>query len=68
MEKAEYHAALKTMQEAGASQQYCHGWASGVLENTPLEEQRVTDAYTAGYEDGKSGVTDGYKKWMNARS
>lgn len=68
MEKAQYHAALKTMQEAGASPQYCHGWASGVLENTPLEEQRVTDAYTAGYADGQAGVTDGYEQWISSDS
>lgn len=52
------------MQEAGAKAQYCHGWASGCLGNTPLEEQRVTDAYTAGYEDGKAGNTNGYKEWL----
>ncbi len=68
MEKSLYHATLKTMQEAGACAQYCHGWASGCLANTPLEEQRVTEAYTAGYEDGQSGVTDGYTKWIGEKS
>lgn len=66
MDKSTYHSTLKTMQEAGASAEYCHGWASGALENTPLEEQRVTEAYTAGYEDGKAGVTDGFQKWIIA--
>jgi len=64
MDKKDFHSALKTMQEAGASPQYCHGWASGALNNTPLEEQRVTDAYTAGFEDGSSGVIDAYQKWI----
>jgi len=64
MEKSQYHAALKTMQESGASPEYCHGWASGSLANTPLEEQRITEAYTAGYEDGKAGNTEGYKNWI----
>jgi len=65
MDKTEYHAALKKMQESGASSQYCHGWASGALANTALEEQRVTDDYTAGYEDGQAGITDGYTKWIS---
>ncbi len=47
---------------------YYHGWASGALQNTPLEEQRVTEAYTAGFEDGKSGTTDGYKQWLSKKS
>lgn len=64
MDKSQYHAALKTMQDAKASPQYCHGWASGVLANTPLEEQRVTDAYSAGYADGAAGDAEGYKKWI----
>lgn len=59
-----YHATLKKMQEAGASAEYCHGWASGALGNTALEEQRVTDDYTAGYEDGKNGDAEAYKNWI----
>jgi hypothetical protein len=68
MDKPTYHATLKTMQDAGVDMRYYHGWASGALENTPLEEQRVTEAYTAGYEDGKSGSTEGYKQWLSAES
>ena len=64
MEKPLYHATLKTMQEAGVMPQYSHGWATGALDNTPLEEQRVTDAYTAGFEDGQNAVLDGYKQWI----
>lgn len=64
MDKTLYHATLKLMQEAGAAKAYMHGWASGALQNPELEEQRVTDAYTAGYEDGQNAVTDGYKNWI----
>lgn len=63
MDKATYHSTLKKMQEAGANPEYCHGWASGALGNPELEEQRVTDAYTAGFEHGGQGVVDGYKEW-----
>jgi hypothetical protein len=66
MEKSLYHSTLKTMQEAGASKAYCHGWATGALGNPPLEEQRITDDYTAGYEDGKNGQTDGYKRFVTS--
>lgn len=64
MDKSAYHATLKTMQDAGVDPRYCHGWASGALANTPLEEQRISDAYTAGYEHGEAGDTDGYKDWI----
>lgn len=66
MEKSLYHSTLKTMQEAGASPEYCHGWASGAIGNTALEEQRVTDDYEAGYADGKSGEVNGYKNWIKS--
>jgi len=52
------------MHTAGVSTEYYHGWASGALGNPPIEEQRVTDGYTAGYEDGSNGVTDAYTKWL----
>lgn len=65
MDKAIYHKTLKTMHDAGVVPEYSHGWASGALGNTPLEEQRVTDAYTAGYDDGSNGKKDGYKSWLS---
>ncbi len=64
MEQSLYHSTLKAMHEAGVSDAYCHGWASGALGNPALEEQRVTEDYTAGYEDGKNGQTDGYQRWI----
>jgi len=64
MENKVYHGTLKTMYEAGVAKDYYHGWATGALGNTPLEEQRVTEGYTAGVEDGASGNTEGYKKWL----
>jgi len=64
MDKTEYHSTLKAMHEAGVSDAYYHGWASGALENPLLEEQRITEAYTAGYEHGQSGNLEGYKDWI----
>jgi len=65
MEKTSYHATLKEMHDAGVDSAYYHGWASGALGNPELEEQRITDAYSAGFEHGKDGNTDGYKSWIN---
>jgi len=64
MDKSLYHSTLKQMHEAGVADDYYHGWASGALGNTALEEQRVTEGYTAGYEDGSSANTEGYKQWL----
>ncbi len=67
MDKSIYHSTLKTMHDAGVNEAYYHGWASGALGNPELEEQRITDAYTAGYEHGKDGVVDGYKAWLQTK-
>jgi len=64
MDKSIYHSTLKAMHDAGVSQEYYHGWASGALGNTALEEQRITEGYTAGYEDGASGDTEGFRQWI----
>ncbi len=66
MDKANYHSTLKAMFEAGVSDAYYHGWASGALGNPLLEEQRITEDYTAGYEHGKEGDSEGYKSWIKA--
>lgn len=68
MDKKIYHSTLKAMSDAGVSEAYYHGWASGALGNTPLEEQRVTEGYTAGYEHGKSGDAEGFKDFIVDRA
>lgn len=67
MEKTVYHSTLKAMHEAGVSDAYCHGWATGALDNPALEEQRVTEGYTAGFAHGKEGVLDGYMDWIEKK-
>jgi len=64
MDKSVFQLTLKAMHEAGVNNAYHHGWASGALGNPELEEQRITEAYTAGYEDGKEGNLEGYKNWL----
>lgn len=59
-----YHDAIDAMEKAGVQRDYLLGWASGYLGNPKREEQRLTDAYEAGYEDGENRVTDGYTAWV----
>jgi hypothetical protein len=52
------------MEKAKVSREYIVGWASGYLQNPMREEQRVTEAYEAGYNDGTEKNTDNYKNWI----
>jgi hypothetical protein len=51
------------MEQAGVDPEYIQGWQGGYLHNQEREEQRVNDAYSAGFEDGKARKTDGYSAW-----
>jgi len=62
MNKTYYDTVVK-MEQAGVDPEYIQGWQGGFLQNPEREEQRVNDAYSAGFEDGKSGKTDGYSAW-----
>ena len=59
-----YHKTVVEMEKAGVDPEYLQGWQGGFLVNPRREEQRVNDAYNAGYEDGSSGVTDKFKSWV----
>jgi hypothetical protein len=60
----EYYNAVVTMEKAGTDAEYVQGWQGGYLVNPEREEQRVTEAYNAGYEDGVEHNMDGYKNWV----
>jgi hypothetical protein len=45
------------MEEMGVNDNYIQGWVAGFLNNPEIEEQRITDEWEAGFEDGK-GHTD----------
>jgi hypothetical protein len=64
MDKKTYFETSKTMETLGVDPAYVLGWQSGFLHNPKLEEQRVTDAYDAGFTDGTEGKTDGYSNWI----
>mgnify|MGYP003572495566 CR=1 FL=1 len=58
-----YYETVKKMEEANVDREYILGWIGGYLENPEREEQRVSEAYQAGQEDGSNKVADGYQKW-----
>jgi hypothetical protein len=61
----EYYETLSKLQDMGVNRDYFTGWAGGYLENPGREEQRVNDAYEAGYEDGQAHNTDQAEKFVN---
>ncbi len=61
----EYRQTTIEMEQKGVNEDYIIGWQTGYLGHPKREEQRVTDAYEAGYEDGRARKTDGYSQWIN---
>jgi hypothetical protein len=59
-----YHDAVDAMEKAGVDPEYIQGWQGGFLINPKREEQRLTEAYEAGYEDGSEKNSDNYKNWV----
>jgi hypothetical protein len=59
-----YYNAVTKMEEMGVDPEYILGWQGGYILNPEREEQRVTEAYEAGYEDGKNRVTDNFGNWV----
>ncbi|RMG28290.1 MAG: hypothetical protein D6721_08755 [Gammaproteobacteria bacterium] len=60
----DYYDATVEMEKAGVDEEYIIGWQSGYWLNPPREEQRVTEAYLAGYEKGKKKDLSGYQDWI----
>ena len=58
-----YHDTVDRMQKADVDPEYVQGWAGGFMGNPKREEQRITEAYEAGYAAGESGETDGFDRW-----
>ncbi len=61
----EYFDGTDKIEKMGIDNEYLLGWQGGYLGNPSREEQRITDAYTAGYEDGQNKSFDkaaGFKK------
>lgn len=59
-----YYDSIDKMEKAGVDSEYLNGWASGYLHNPKREEQRLTEAYEAGYSDGEEKNADNFKSWV----
>lgn len=59
-----YYDAVNKMEEMNVDREYQLGWMAGYLDNPEREEQRVTDAYSAGAEDGASKNTANFSSWL----
>jgi hypothetical protein len=62
MDQTYYDFTVK-MEKEGVNDDYVQGWQSGYILNPPREEQRTSEAYEAGYEDGKAHNVDNYSSW-----
>lgn len=58
-----YNKTVTAMEQANVDAEYIQGWQGGFLVNPMREEQRVTEAYEAGYNDGVEHNTDNYKNF-----
>jgi len=59
-----YYDAVTKMEQMGVDEEYIQGWQAGFLQNPKREEQRVTDAYDAGYTDGEEQTTENFSSWV----
>ncbi len=63
MDQAFYYNAVDKMQKMQVDSEYVHGWIGGYMGNPKREEQRISDAYEAGYEDGESSDVSKFEAW-----
>ena len=61
-----YREGVVKMEEAGVDPDYILGWQGGFLGHPEREEQRISDAYSAGYEDGREKSADNFDKWKKS--
>ncbi len=61
-----YRDAITKMEEMQVDPEYVLGWQGGFLGHPKREEQRLTEAYEAGYEDGKAKSLDNFASWLSS--
>ena len=59
-----YRDAITEMETLKVQQEYILGWQGGFLGHPLREEQRVNEAYQAGYDDGSEKSTDNFSNWV----
>ena len=60
-----YRDATTRMEEMKVNPEYVLGWQGGFLGHPKREEQRLTEAYEAGYEDGGEKSTENFASWVD---
>ncbi len=61
-----YRDATTKMEEMQVDPEYLLGWQGGFLGHPKREEQRLTEAYEAGYEDGAAKTSDNFANWLSS--
>lgn len=64
MDQRLYHQTITEMEKKNVDREYIQGWIGGFMGNPKREEQRVTEAYEKGYEDGGNQETSSYDAWV----
>jgi hypothetical protein len=59
-----YYEAIDGMEKKNVDPEYINGWASGYLRNPKREEQRLNEAYEAGYAAGLEKKAGGFEAWI----
>ncbi|MBU0501059.1 MAG: hypothetical protein KJ558_12560 [Gammaproteobacteria bacterium] len=59
-----YYDAVVKMEQKAVDNEYIQGWQAGYLHNPQREEQRLTEAYEAGYADGEERNLDNLDEWV----
>lgn len=64
MDKQFYYQTVDEMQKLEVEKEYVQGWIGGYMKNPKREEQRITEAYEAGYADGEKQDTSNFESWV----
>ena len=59
-----YYETIDRMEKKSVDPEYINGWACGFLHNPKREQQRLNEAYEAGYADGLNGNTGSVESWL----
>ena len=59
----QYYDTVVKLEKDGIDPEYIQGWQGGYVLNPVREEQRVTDAYNAGFADGRAKNTSSATKF-----
>ena len=62
----DYRDAVTQMEEMKVQLEYILGWQGGFLGHPAREEQRLTEAYQAGFTDGGDKSTENFANWIES--